>query len=156
MGRQSGIGGLIAILGLVYLFGSRKKLTAGSFFTGGYFPRAGYDVYIPAGAVAPNGNGISYSQYVEFATDIESKDAQWAESTTTAGLKGKWRTVNGRIPTPQGGSIPLPSLPSGSRVAVDKMLQPFEEQKGSEQPKDVYDPRAGKMRIDVSSRLRPI
>ena len=71
------------------------------------------------------------------------------EAITTSGQVGRWLTVNGRIPTPLGTTIPLPTVHVG-RVAVEKMLQPIEEAKEEPHFQDV----AG--RRSVNLRLKPI
>jgi len=123
-----------------------RKLTAADFyptFNG-----------VPAGAPP-----ITYSQYVTYVTkpetELEEGEA-FEESVTTSGRVGRWLTVNGMIPTPSGGLIPIPTIHVG-RVAVDKMLQPIEEAPAySDEPQDRLDPSTGKMIIDVSARLKPI
>ena len=88
-------------------------------------------------------------------TELEEGEA-FEEAVTTSGRKGRWLTVNGMIPTPSGELIPIPTVHVG-RVAVDKMLQPVEEAHiYSDEPQDRLDTKTGKMRIDVSARLKPV
>lgn len=108
-----GDSGLALALLAIILLGSRgKKLTAESF--AGPFQRG----------VAP-----SYASYYYYATkpadELESGESL-EESITSKGQVGQWLTINGRIPTPRGTTIPLPTVHVG-RVAVDEMLQPLEK-----------------------------
>jgi len=100
-----------------------------------------------------------YSEYVTYVTKAETELEEgeaFEESVTTSGRVGRWLTVNGMIPTPTGELIPIPTVHVG-RIAVDKMLQPIEEAPAySDEPQDRLDPSTGKMRIDVSARLKPV
>lgn len=132
MGRDSGLAvGLILLLALA--LSKPRKLTSASF---------------------GNGRAITYRQYYEYATasgeDVEADDSsELTESETTLGQVGVWRTINGRIPTPHGTTIPLPTVHVG-RTPVETMLQPLEEAKEEPHFQDV----AG--RRSVNLRLRPI
>jgi len=149
MGRDSGIA--LLVLGIIALFSLKpRELTAADF-------------YPTFNGIPPvNGNGlppITYKQYVTYVTkpetELEEGEA-FEESVTTSGRVGRWLTVNGMIPTPSGGLIPLPTIHVG-RTPVDVMLQPIEEASAySDEPQDRLDPSTGKMIIDVSARLKPI
>ena len=128
--------GIALALLAVLLLGSRKKLTAADF----------------PGAFQPATYQPTYSQYVTYVTkpadELEAGEAL-EESTTLSGRTGQWLTVNGRIPTPRGTTIPMPTVHVG-RVAVEKVLQPIEEAKEEPHFQDV----AG--RRSVNLRLKPI
>jgi len=87
------------------------------------------------------------------AEDVEADDRlELVESSpiiTSATRKGQWLAVNGRIPTPRGTTIPLPTVHVG-RVAVEKMLQPIEEAVEEPHFQDVGTRRS------VNLRLRPL
>ena len=94
----------------------------------------------------------TYGQYFTFVTKGEDELGEGEdleESITTSGQVGRWLTVNGRIPTPRGTTIPLPTVHVG-RVAVEKMLQPIEEAKEESHFQDI----AG--RRSVNLRLKPV
>lgn len=143
MARNGGLGALIA-LGLVVVLSKREKLTASSFYPTFTAP----SITLPA---------ITYEQYFEFVTmpveDVEADDAlelvEASPIVTTATKKGQWLTVKGRIPTPSGKTIPIPTRRVG-RIAVEKMLQPIEE--AAEEPhfQDVGTRRS------VNLRLKPM
>lgn len=122
MGRDSGIGGLLALLGLALIFSKPSKRTIGG--------------------VTP----ALYYEYRAWATDPEAPAEELEEGPT-----GKvWRTVTpGRIPTPSGGSIPIPRPFPGGKIDVNKMLNPVEENPTLEESLTV--PSGG---IPFSERLR--
>lgn len=139
MGRGSGAGlGLLVLLAL-FLSGDRK-LTALD-FSGAFQP----PVYSP-----------TYSQYFSYVTKAEDEleEGESLEEMPHPVLDrpaGQWLTVNGRIPTPLGTTIPIPTRrPRGSRIAVETKLQPIEEAKEEPHFQDV----AG--RKSVNLRLKPI
>jgi len=135
MGRSSGAG--LGLLVLLALFLSKpRKLTALDF----------------PGAFQPPVSTFSYSQYVTYVTKTEDEleaGESLEEAVTTSGQVGQWLTVNGRIPTPSGTTIPIPTRRVG-RVAVEKMLQPIEEAVEEPHFQDV----AG--RRSVNLRLKPL
>lgn len=130
------MGGLIAILALALVFMRPRELTARDF----------------PGAFQPSIYSPTYGQYYSYVTkaedELEAGEA-FEEQETIGGKTGRWLTVNGRIPTPSGTTIPLPTVHVG-RVQVEKMLQPIEEAKEESHFQDV----AG--RRSVNLRLKPI
>lgn len=147
MGRDSGLGLLVGIV-ILALALKPRKLTASDFveqYTSGPSPPAPF----------------SYTQYVRYVTKGESELEEGEaleESVTTSGRVGRWLTVNGMIPTPSGGRIPMISTRDYTvRAEVDKFLQPIEEAPAySDEPQDRLDPKTGKTIIDVSARLKPV
>lgn len=142
MGKGSGAG--LGLLVLLALFLSKpRKLTSLDF----------------PGAFQPSTYSPTYSQYFDFATmpaeDVEADDAlELIEASPISkrnGLvqTGQWLTVNGRIPTPRGTTIPLPTVHVG-RTAVETKLQPIEEAIEEPHFQDV----AG--RRSVNLRLKPL
>jgi len=94
----------------------------------------------------------TYGQYFTYVTKAEDELGEGEaleESVTTSGQVGRWLTVNGRIPTPQGTTIPLPTVHVG-RVKVEEMLQPIEEAVEEPHFQDVGGRRS------VNLRLKPI
>jgi len=136
MGRGSGAGLGFLIL-LAMFLGMPRKLTAADFVGAFQAP-----VYSP-----------SYGQYFTYVTKAEDElgEGEALEETPhpIAGRTGQWLTVNGRIPTPSGTTIPLPTKRVG-RIAVEKMLQPIEEAVEEPHFQDV----AG--RRSVNLRLKPL
>jgi len=136
MGRDSGIG-LLVLVGLLALTMKPRKLMASDF----------------VGAFQPSTYAPTYSQYFQYVTKAEDElqEGESLEETPhpIAGRTGQWLTVNGRIPTPSGTTIPLPTKRVG-RIAVEKMLQPIEE--AAEEPhfQDVGTRRS------VNLRLKPM
>jgi len=135
MGRDSGLAVLGAIVVLVLALKPRK-LTALDF----------------PGAFQPSIYSPTYSQYFRYVTKGEDELGEGEaleESVTTSGQVGRWLTVNGRIPTPRGTTIPLPTIHVG-RTAVETKLQPIEEAVEEPHFQDV----AG--RRSVNLRLKPL
>ena len=134
MGKGSGVGGLIAVIGLVFLLGSRKKgLTASSFNLSGPGPSGPWP--------------YTSRDYIGWATDM---DAPVEELETSPSTGKTWRTVSrGRIPTPEGGSIPIPVKWPGGTVNVNEMLKDVEE----EAPAMEQEPGGP---ISVNVHLRPV
>ncbi|GAH98441.1 unnamed protein product [marine sediment metagenome] len=148
MARNGGLGALIAILGLAFLLSDRK---------------IGAEAFVPTFAypTIPRPREITYRQYFEFATapqreveeDPETELTVSMPITQTATKLGVWRTIGGKIPTPTGGLIPLPTVHVG-RVAVEKMLEPIGGESPAEYFADVeYN---GKVRRAVGARLKPL
>ena len=135
MGRDSGA--LLGVLLVLAVFlGRTRKLTASDF----------------SGAFQPSRGGFSYSQYVTYVTKSEDELGEgesFEESVTTSGRRGRWLTVNGRIPTPRGTTIPLPTIHVG-RTAVETKLQPIEEAVEEPHFQDVGGRRS------VNLRLKPL
>ena len=106
-------------------FGSRRPATTAQIVTGSYTPW----------------------QYREWATDPEAP----AEELETSPTTGKtWRvTSKGRIPTPSGGTIPIPVAWPGGVVDVNEMLKSVDEE-----PPDVVEDPEGP--ISVNLRLKPV
>ncbi|GAI19951.1 unnamed protein product [marine sediment metagenome] len=129
--------GIALALLAVLLLGSRRKLTAKDW----------------PGAFQPASGPITYGQYFTYATkpadELEEGEAFEEMSPVGSTLKGRWLTVNGRIPTPRGTTIPIPTVHVG-RVAVEEMLQPIEEAVEEPHFQDV----AG--RRSVNLRLKPL
>jgi len=145
MGRSSGLGALLAVLALAFVFMRPRELTQADF--------------IPTFGNGSPSRTFSYSQYVTYVTKPEDELEEGEELktyTSPSGREGRYLTINGRIPTPSGGSIPDFSTRDLSvRLKVDEMLQPIEEAKTyDEEPQDRLE--NGKMRFDVSARLKPI
>lgn len=154
MGRSSGAFLGLVLLALVFLKKPSEQLEAKDF--------------IPTFATTRNMTlitppSITYKQYFEFATapreeveeDPETQLTVSAPITQTATKTGVWRTINGRIPTPQGTTIPLPTRRvRGSRIAVEKMLEPIGEEKPEEYFADVE--HNGKLIKSVNLRLKPL
>ena len=135
MGKGSGAG--LGLLVLLALFLSKpRKLTARDFVGAFQAP-----TYSP-----------TYEQYFTYVTKAEDEleEGESLEETPhpIARRTGQWLTVNGRIPTPSGTTIPLPTRRVG-RIAVEKMLQPIEE--ATEEPH--FQDIAG--RRSVNLRLKP-
>lgn len=128
--------GLAIVFLAILLLGSRKKLTAADF----------------PGAFQGPTYSPTYGQYFTYATkpedEIEARESL-EEAVTTSGQVGRWLTVNGRIPTPRGTTIPMPTVHVG-RVAVETKLEPLEEAVEEPHFQDV----AG--RRSVNLRLKPI
>ena len=98
MARDSGLGGLIVLLGLALLFSKPR----GTPLIGGVAPAVYYQYREWATTPAP-------SEEVPHATDP----------------LGTWREISpGRIPTPRGPSIPTPIPFPGGIIDVNKMLKP--------------------------------
>jgi len=135
MGRDSGLAFLGAMIVLVLALKPRK-LTASDF----------------PGAFAPPIYSPTYGQYFTYVTKSEDElegGESLEESTTTSGQVGRWLTVNGRIPTPRGTTIPLPTIHVG-RTAVETKLQPIEEAQEEPHFQDVGTRRS------VNLRLKPM
>jgi len=136
MGRGSGVG-MVLLAGILLLGMKPRKLTASDF----------------PGAFQPPVSPITYTEYITYVTKAEDEleEGESLEETPhpIAGRTGRWLTVNGRIPTPSGTTIPLPTRRVG-RVAVEKMLQPLEEAVEEPHFQDV----AG--RRSVNLRLKPL
>ena len=131
------MGGLIAILAL-FFFLSPRKLTKQSF--------APFN--IPTAQ-----RTVTYRQYFTYATKPETdlEEGEALEEYSGPSGTGRFLTVNGRIPTPSGGSIPMFSTRDLSIPGqIDKMLQPIEEAKEEPHFQDV----AGRRSINL--RLKPI
>lgn len=139
----------ILALGLVLLLSKPRKLEAKDFVP--TFERWGLDVKTP----------IYYSQYYDFATaareeveaDPETELTVSRPITQTATRVGEWRTINGRIPTPLGTTIPIPTRRT-HRIAVETMLEPIAEEKPEEYFADVE--HNGKIIKSVNLRLKPL
>ena len=118
------MGALLAVLGLFLVMGNRK-VTTSQIIAGTYTPR----------------------QYREWATDFEAPSEELETSPTT----GKtWRIIStGRIPTPSGGSIPIPVKWPGGKINVNEMLKDVEE----EAPAMEQDPGGP---ISINLGLRPV
>lgn len=142
MAKGSGLGGLLAILGVALIFGKKRKLT-GEDFTGA-FP------------IDTARSRISYHQYFTFATKPEDevdpiRGESLEESYTTSGQAGQWLTVNGRIPTPRGTTIPMPTIRArGTRIKVEEQLQAISP------PKEVPQFADTNGRRSVNLRLQPL
>jgi len=137
MGRGSGIG-LAILAGILLLVMKPRELTALD-FSGAFQP----PIYSP-----------TYSQYYSYVTKPEDELAEGEEFVTMPHPvldrpPGRWLTINGRIPTPSGTTIPLPTVHVG-RVKVEEMLQPIEE--ATEEPH--FQDVAG--RRSVNLRLKPL
>jgi len=145
MGRDSGLGLLVGLVVLALALKPRK-LTASDF----------QETWFSGVQPSPT---FSYGQYVSYVTKAETELEEgeaFEEAVTTSGRKGRWLTVNGMIPTPSGGLIDIPR-PHVGRPQIDKLLQPIEEAPAySDEPQDRWAPEMGKMRIDVSARLKPV
>ena len=135
MGRGSGLGALLAVLGLVLFLGRKEELTAGAFYTGGPTPPITFKF------------DWTSEEVRAWATDPEAPEEELVAHATDP--LGKWRTINGRIPTPVGGTIPVPVPWPGGIIDVNKMLQPV----GVLTP--TYTPPTGG-RIDINKALRPV
>jgi len=134
MGRGSGAG--LGLLVLLALFLRPRRLTAsdfvGAFQTPTYTPSYG-----------------QYFTYVAKGEDELGEGEALEESVTSLGQRGRWLTVNGRIPTPRGTTIPLPTVHVG-RTAVETKLQPIEEAVEEPHFQDVGGRRS------VNLRLKPL
>lgn len=142
MGRSSGAGGLLALLALIFILRKPRELAAADFiptFTQPFQPRA----------------QATYEQYFQYVTKSEEDiDEDVGEALVLVkhpikGRKTQWLTVNGKIPTPSGGLIPIPAPYTGPKQ-IDVMLQPIEE--AVEQPH--FQDIAGAKSINL--RLKPI
>lgn len=128
------MGALFGVGVLLMLLQGRKPLTTTSFNLTG--PRS----LVPW--------AYSYTEYRDFALDEDApREELEAHSTDPIGV---WRTVSpGRIPTPTGGSIPIPVPWPGGKVNVNEMLKDVEE----EAPATEQDPGGP---ISVNFNLQPI
>ncbi|MBA7637894.1 hypothetical protein ES703_45543 [subsurface metagenome] len=144
MGNGKGLGGLIALLGLVLIMGRPKELKASDFYMGGPTPPPGF---FPITIFGPS---ITYEAYRTWALDPEAPEEELVPHATDP--EGYWRTVNGRIPTPAGGTIPIPVPFPGGIIDVNKMLKlkPIEE---SIEPEDY--PDVGEV-ISINLRLKEV
>ena len=132
MGKSSGVGVALILL-LALAFSKPKKLTSSDF----------------SGAFQSPSRSFSYTQYLEYVTkpreELGDREAL-EESITTSGQRGEWLTVGGRIPTPQGTTIPLPTIHVG-RTAVETMLKPLEEAKETPQFVDTNGRKSVNLRL---------
>ncbi len=133
MGRGSGVGTLLAVLGLALALGGFKAPLTGASFSTTSTPSA-YWPYSPR-------------EYRAWATDPDAP----AEELETSPTTGKtWRVSStGRIPTPRGGSIPIPVKWPGGKINVNEMLKDVEE----EAPATEQDPGGP---ISINLGLRPV
>lgn len=143
MARGRGLGGLLAILGLALIFGSRRKVTAASFVSPFDFTRE----------PSPITRAEYYYYMTKPAAEVDpDQGEELRELTTTGGKTGLVLTVNGRIPTPSGTTIPWPTKRTG-RIAVEEQLQPLEtKQEESFQDIEVN----GRVIKSVNLRLQPL
>jgi len=133
MGRDSGLGLLVGVV-ILALALKPRKLTALDF----------------PGAFAPPTYSPTYGQYFTYVTKAEDEleaGESLEESVTTSGQVGRWLTVNGRIPTPRGTTIPLPTVHVG-RTIVTTMLQPIEEAVEEPHFQDVAGRRSVNLRLE--------
>ena len=156
MGRNGGLGALIAVLGLAFLL-SDRKVGAEAFIPTFKSP----DIHLYPSTYPRR---VTYKQYFDFATASEEEVSADSESELVEmphpqldRPPGQWRVIrrNGRpfIPTPTGGLIPLPTVHVG-RVAVETMLEPIGGESPAEYFADVeYN---GKVRRAVGARLKPL
>lgn len=134
------------MLGLVLLMGRKQEITGATFYPGGPTPPAGwFTVNVFGQTTKP-----TYAEYRAWATDFEAPEEELEPHATDP--RGKWRTINGRIPVPNGGTIPIPIPWPGGIIDVNKMLKlkPVEESIEAEDFPDV-----GEV-ISINLRLKEI